>query len=80
MPLSVCNANSVVAWQAPGVEQVHQPGRGVAAVEQKDAAGVELVQRVGQHGALGLAGRMHGRMQGQLGAGQVQREQALIRR
>lgn len=50
------------------VEQVDQPGRRAAAAKQQQVVGAEFVQRMGQHGALGLAARVHGGMQGALSA------------
>jgi hypothetical protein len=56
--------------QASLAEQVDQPGGRVATVEQQHVGGREFVQRIGQHGAFGLAGRVHGGMQREFGARQ----------
>ena len=60
------------------LEQIDEPGRGVAAIEQQHIAGAELVQGVGEHRTLGFGGGADLGVQREFGTRQVQREQTLI--
>ena len=61
------------------VEQGHQPGRRIAAVEHQHIVGAEQIQRLDEHASLGHEAAVHAGVQRQLGTRQEQREQALVR-
>ena len=60
------------------VQQRHQPGGRIAAVEHQHIVGAEQIQCLDEHVALGYCPAVHAGVQGQLRLGQEQCKQALV--